>query len=297
MDELRNLIISYNNLYIGFTLALEQLKTKPLSRTASIERNADISQTIHKMQDDIKTLNSITSANVNKKFSQILVNHKTESKIKLKGLDDQAPTLFNDKKVKSKIDSVKKKVSQERLFDGSKTFSDEHDSKHLLSSDVLLRQYKQENVGLKKIIFNYSGTLKKTLEIMKGQQMYPNKSIQELEEKIEKNESADDWLVEKEINEEYIPKLLKEQKAVISMKILNLNLQNFKKSDKMKIVDTLDEIKEIPNLFIWFVDFMKVKVKKLLKRIESIKSEKRKIIYFLLKILSFLYICKNKILK
>lgn len=297
MDELRNLIISYNNLYIGFTLALEKLKTKPLSRTASIERNADISQTIHKMQDDIKTLNSITSANVNKKFSQILVNHKTESKIKLKGLDDQAPTLFNDKKVKSKIDSVKKKVSQERLFDGSKTFSDEHDSKHLLSSDVLLRQYKQENVGLKKIIFNYSGTLKKTLEIMKGQQMYPNKSIQELEEKIEKNESADDWLVEKEINEEYIPKLLKEQKAVISMKILNLNLQNFKKSDKMKIVDTLDEIKEIPNLFIWFVDFMKVKVKKLLKRIESIKSEKRKIIYFLLKILSFLYICKNKILK
>jgi hypothetical protein len=271
MDELRNLIMSYDNLYIGFTLAIDHLRRKKNTRSPSFDKEQKIQNKIEKIKENIKTMNSIPSVKAKATFSQIIVDHKTNSKIKLKG--NSTGTLFNHKKVTEKIKSFKQRKSQEQFFAKSKERFEEDVTKYSGSFEEL-KEFKKENVHLKKVIWEYSKRLKEGLNLMKIQEMHP--SQKELGEEGEEKQEREGDILQKEINLEYIPNLLKEQKAMISMKILNLNLQNFKKSDKMRIVDKLDEIKEIPNLFIWFIDFIKTKMKKLLKRIESIKSEKGK---------------------
>jgi hypothetical protein len=74
--------------------------------------------------------------------------------------------------------------------------------------------------------------------------------------------------------------LLKKQKSLIGMNILNLDILNLKNSDKMMVIDKLEEIKEIPVLFMWFIGFINTKFKQLIKHLKLLKTEKSKFLIF-----------------
>ena len=58
------------------------------------------------------------------------------------------------------------------------------------------------------------------------------------------------------------------------MKILKLNLQSLTKSDKIMVIEKFEQIQEIPLMFVWFIDFIELKIRKLLKNMDTIKADK-----------------------
>lgn len=237
------------------------IELRNLKEQASICRNqkTEIDEKVMRIQNDIDNLSSIRSTHINDSSKGFVFNHKTSSKIKLKE---------NTAKM---VGTKPKETSRVRLPSISKENEPSLNRSSNPGKETMLESIQDENQKLKHVLGNWCRRLESGIDSLKYQQEHPLKPVPKSISKRYVLHTGND-----EVELESLPRLLKEQKTFISMKILNLDLQNFKKSDKLKIVDKIDEIEDVPNLFSWFIDFIETKMKKLLKQIENIKQKQSK---------------------
>ena len=150
---------------------------------------------------------------------------------------------------------------------------DSTDSKNLEFQEKKSNYFQNEN--LKKMINDFSSRLNSEWNQTKDQK---SRISHNLLKKIDLKKTSDS-ILNKSNDREFVNSNTnkitnKKQKSLIIMKILNLNLQSLTKSDKIIVIEKFEQTQEIPLLFIWFIDFIELKIRKLLKNMDAIKADK-----------------------